>query len=128
MKKGLNLVLKINLIIILSTIISSCSNKHDDHSLDNIWKLAYKGYNYGYDLPKSETASTADMSYNVIKCTKLVTVMEQYYCILGVAFKATNKSKANKKSIKEMSIDGVAEFANEQLHYIGHAGYGKYKK
>ena len=128
MKKGLSLVLKINLIIILTTIVAACSDKPDNNSMDNMWKLAYKGYNHGYDLPKSKTASTADMSYNVIKCTNLVTVMEQYYCILGVAFKATNKAKADKKLIKGMSIDKVAEFANEQLHYIGHSGYGIYKK
>ncbi|MEA3330326.1 MAG: hypothetical protein U9Q29_01355 [Campylobacterota bacterium] len=80
MIKGLLLVLKINLVLIFSVATVSCSDK-PDNLMDDMWKFAYNGYNYGYSLPKSKTASTADMSNNVIKCTHLETVMEQYYCI-----------------------------------------------
>ena len=129
MKKILLLIVKINISLVLSSSIVACSStSNKDDGMSNIWKLSYKGYDYGYNLPKAKSGSTADMSSNVIQCTSLETVSEQYFCILDVAYKALNKSKETSESIKNASIAKVAEFANDQLHYIGHPGYGIYKK
>ncbi len=127
MKKKLFSVLKISLAIALNISFVACADK-SEKAIDNIYELGYKGYSYGYDLPKAKTTANIDISHNIIKCTSLKTVAEQTYCTIGVLFKAKNEKALSQESLQNIPIDMISEFANKQFHYIGHPGYGIYKK